>query len=781
MSDEKKEEIEIIKDLSIEGDFRLGPFKIIEELGHGTFSVVYSGIHEQIKEKVSIKQLKKSELNNEKRLSSEINIQKKLFHPNICQMYCAIDQQYYLFLINELCPGKDILQNIIDNSYSPFSEEQACRIFQQIISGLEYMHKNFICHRDIKPENILVINQDDNNVLIKIIDFGFSTSFAGDIILTDTCCSPSYAAPEILKKKYKGDQIDIWSSGIVLYVMVYGRLPFDQDNMKELVYHIKNGIYSLPNTISEECQDLIKKIIQVNPDKRITLHEIKNHPWMKKFNFNLMKSPGLSINKEILPVDIDIVKEIAGKNRKKIHNVVDDIIKNRHNSNTLSYYLRVKHKIKRGEKSISDLSYDSELFLNYIQNEKSKIEYWKGDLDSRVKALEEEIFESFDKEERSNDLDNEKEEVKSKNKENMTHVKDDKFIKDIDKEEIKNKNDNDINKNIFCQKIPIVLFAHNIVLDIINKASEKAEKKEKTLNSLKKKKIDIKQFDKKNFMKDAHVDDNLDEHNKYEDFMKKQLTLFKNNNCLDNRNKNIYIKLDNEDCKESQQSKQQIINGKKMTKIKLPIVDRQTNTERKKKIIFNNNLIKAEEDINIKSSNKSNHNNILNCFSIKNFITLKNKDNNIDSSEEEIPFKKHKKVKILLKDKKKIDQDSNDEVKEIEEINMEEINIGRIKKDEFINFEKETSDYSFQTNSPSSKIEIVLKSILNDFTIIDKKENEVNYKCQKIDDKGEKIIFNIQIINENENSNVLTWKLENGDLNSFEELFYMIKNIFNLS
>ena len=781
MSDEKKEEIEIIKDLSIEGDFRLGPFKIIEELGHGTFSVVYSGIHEQIKEKVSIKQLKKSELNNEKRLSSEMNIQKKLFHPNICQMYCAIDQQHYLFLINELCPGKDILQNIIDNSYSPFSEEQACRIFQQIISGLEYMHKNFICHRDIKPENILVINQDDNNALIKIIDFGFSTSFAGDIILTDTCCSPSYAAPEILKKKYKGDQIDIWSSGIVLYVMVYGRLPFDQDNMKELVYHIKNGIYSLPNTISEECQDLIKKIIQVNPDKRITLHEIKNHPWMKKFNFNLMKSPGLSINKEILPVDIDIVKEITGKNRKKIHNVVDDIIKNRHNSNTLSYYLRVKHKIKRGEKSISDLSYDSELFLNYIQNEKSKIEYWNGDLDSRVKALEEEIFESFDKEEKSNDLDNEKEEVKSKNKENMTNVKDDKFIKDIDKEENKNKNDNDTNKNIFCQKIPIVLFAHNIVLDIINKASEKAEKKEKTLNSLKKKKIDIKQFDKKNFMKDAHVDDNLDEHNKYEDFMKKQLTLFKNNNCLDNRNKNIYIKLDNEDCKESQKSKQQIINGKKMTKIKLPIVDRQTNTERKKKIIFNNNLIKAEEDINIKSSNKSNHNNILNCFSIQNFITLKNKDNNIDSSEEEIPFKKHKKVKILLKDKNKIDQDPNDEVKEIEEINMDEINIGGIKKDEFINFEKETSDYSFQTNSPSSKIEIVLKSILNDFTIIDKKENEVNYKCQKIDDKGEKIIFNIQIINENENSNVLTWKLENGDLNSFEELFYMIKNIFNLS
>ena len=130
----------------------------------------------------------------------------------------------------------------------------------------------------------------------------------------------------------------------------------------------------------------------------------------------------------------------------------------------------------------------------------------------------------------------------------------------------------------------------------------------------------------------------------------------------------------------------------------------------------------------------------------------------------------------MLKDKNKIDLDPYEEVKEIEEINMD-----GIKKEEFINFDRDINAYSFQTNSSSSKIEIVLKSILNELTIIDKKENEVNYKCQKIDDKGEKIIFNIQIINEIENSNVLNWKLEKGDLNSFEELFYMIKNIFNLS
>jgi len=760
MSDEKEDK-KIIPDSLKEEDFRIGPFKIMNELGHGTFSFVSLGIHEQLKEKVAIKQMKKSELNNEKSLNSEINIQKNLFHPYLCQMYCVIEHEEYVFLINELCSGKDILQNIIDTS-SPFSEEKACRIFQQIICGLDYLHKNFICHRDVKPENILITNQDDKNINIKIIDFGFSISFAGNIILKEPRGSPSYCAPEVLiKKEYKGNEADIWSAGIVLYVMVYGLLPFDQDNMKDLVYNIKNGIYSLPDTVSNECRDLLKKMIQINPDKRITIHEIKNHPWMKKFNVNLLETPGIFINEDILPVDIDIVKEMTGKNREKIHEVVDDIIKNRHNSNTVSYYLRVKKKIGRGEKSVSDISSDSELYLNYLQNEKSKIKYWHGDLDSRIKSLEEEIFESFGKE---------KEEAQPINK-------DDKEENKIHKE-----NKNDINKNMSYQKIPIVLFTHNILLDIINKASEKAEKKEKALNSLKRKKIHITKFDEQIKNNSDFFDDYLDEHNnnnKYEDFMKKQLPLCINNNCLDNRNNGVYIKLDKND---NEESKQQIINRKKMIRKKLPSVDRHINTEKKKKIIFNNNFIKGEEDINISSSTRSNHNNILNCFSIQNFIPpLKNKDNNIDSSEDEISFKKHKKVKILLKDKNKIDQDPNEEVKEIEEINMDEINMDGIKKEEIINFKREISEYSFQTDSPSNKIEIVLKSILNDFIIKDKKLNEINYKCQKIDDKGETIIFNIKIVNENENSNTLIWKLESGDLNSFEELFYMIKNIFNLS
>ena len=362
MESKKDDDKKQIKYLGFKADLKIGPFKIMNEVGAGHFGSVFSCIHEETKEKVAIKQIKKSQLNNENILASEINIHKNLIHPNICRMYCVIENESYLFLINEFCSGGDILQKIIDDE-KPFDEQKSCKIFQQIICGLEYLHKNFICHRDIKPENILISNEDDNNINIKITDFGLSKSFKGDILLKTQCGSPTYVAPEVLKgKPYKGNKIDIWSSGIVLYTMLCGELPFDQENQKDLVYHIMNGIYTIPKNLSKNCQDLIKKMLQIDPNKRINIHEIKDHPWIKQFNFNLMKSPGIFINEDIIPIDIKIIKEMAGKNKNKIHEYIDDIIKNKHNSNTVSYYLRVNQKIKKGESSISNFSTDSDLF-----------------------------------------------------------------------------------------------------------------------------------------------------------------------------------------------------------------------------------------------------------------------------------------------------------------------------------------------------------------------------------------------------------------------------------
>ena len=872
MENIKNQKRKSIKDVPFKADLQLGPFKILNELGEGQFGSVFSGIHEGTNEKVAIKQINKSKIEKEKLFTSEINIHKNLFHPNICRMYCVIENENYIFLINEFCSGGDILQNIIEKG--AFDEEKSCKIFQQIICGLEYLHKNFICHRDIKSENILLTNIDKKNIKVKISDFGFSKSFAGDKLLKTPCGSPAYAAPEMLRgKEYKGNKIDIWSSGVVLYTMVYGVLPFDQDNIKDLVYNITEGKYSLPNTISENCQDLIKKILEIDPNKRINIHDIKNHPWMKQFKFNLMKSPGIFINEDILPIDEEIIKEMAGKNKSKIHEYIDDIIKNKHNSNTVSYYLRVNKKVNKGEMSISDLSSNSFLFLSYIDNEISKKKYWDENLDSRIKSLEDEIYKSLLRDKKSidsrnklttsarkdldfiddinnnslnkintislfnktkitnnnqlninktinleNDNDQKSKEIKPKKikksnsqsnfgnykeqnafesineikSSNKRHFKDDKYIKNIDIED--NKKENNINKNfksLFYQKIPIVIFAHNIVDDIINKVLEKKNVNQNnednnTYNIRKKylnqfitkndnnneQKIKVNEEGKNNTI---DIDESINnKNNNIMQFIFKQLKFTKNNNCkgpnninngfeqnekLNNKN-NLILKIDKEE------SKQQILRRKQMIKIKLPYNGQRVNNEKKKKIISNRKFHKnIQEDKNISNSSKNN-NNLLNFFTLDNFISKENSNKKLNANNEDnIPFKKHQKIKKLLKDSKSEEENKNE-------------NIIHYKKD-IIKEEKESNDnnFSFKTESTFSKIEIDLKNLINELNIINKSEKEINYNCQKIDEKGENLNFNLQIIEGKDKSNIISCKLINGNNNSFEEIFNIIKNI----
>ena len=196
-------------------EIRIGPFKLMNEIGKGKFATVFLGIHEETGQKVSIKQLKKSELNTDNLLIKEINIQKKLFHPYLTQMYCVIEKSDDIYIISEYCSKGDIIKNLLEKG--TFDESFSCKIFQQIISSLEYLHKNNICHRDIKPENILLTEKLD----AKLTDFGLSRHFKKNELLNSSCGSPIYAAPEMLEgKSYDGTKIDIWSLGISLYTMV---------------------------------------------------------------------------------------------------------------------------------------------------------------------------------------------------------------------------------------------------------------------------------------------------------------------------------------------------------------------------------------------------------------------------------------------------------------------------------------------------------------------------------------------------------------------------------
>lgn len=156
------------------------------------------------------------------------------------------------------------------------TEDEARRFFQQILSGVEYCHRNMVVHRDLKPENILL----DARHHVKIADFGLSNVMKDGHFLKTSCGSPNYAAPEVISGKlYAGPEVDVWSCGVILYALLCGSLPFDDENIPNLFRKIKNGIYSLPHTLSPGARDLIPKMLLVNPMKRITVAEIRQHQW----------------------------------------------------------------------------------------------------------------------------------------------------------------------------------------------------------------------------------------------------------------------------------------------------------------------------------------------------------------------------------------------------------------------------------------------------------------------------------------------------------------------
>ena len=443
------------EDILFPVEIRIGPFKLMNEIGKGKFATVFLGIHEETGQKVSIKQLKKSELNTDNLLIKEINIQKKLFHPYLTQMYCVIEKSDDIYIISEYCSKGDIIKNLLEKG--TFDESFSCKIFQQIISSLEYLHKNNICHRDIKPENILLTEKLD----AKLTDFGLSRYFKKNELLNSSCGSPIYAAPEMLEgKSYDGTKIDIWSLGISLYTMVCGELPFvvdDENDIYILMDKIIKGNYNIPEFLSNECKDLIKNMLVTDPDKRITLEQIKNHKWVNKFNFNYMKSPGINIDECFLPIDIYLIKDICGKNEIKIRELVGDILDNKHNENTIGYYLKNEIRISQGNKSIGDLRPDSEAFLNYINSEKSQKKFWENDIKRVEKYYLEQILDLF----------NIPDEIQNK------------------KDEIELNNNKLVQKNnleILNLYIGPLIFIHDIIDEIINKVISLKNKKIKLNN-----------------------------------------------------------------------------------------------------------------------------------------------------------------------------------------------------------------------------------------------------------------------------------------------------------
>lgn len=255
-------------------------YQIEKTIGQGTFGKVKLALHTPTNEYVAIKILEKSKIQDNDEiffLEKEINCLKALSHPNIIQIYEIIENTNNFYIVMEYASGGDLFNHIVQNQR--LSEQEASYFYTQIIYGIEEIHKHKICHRDIKPENILLTP----NKILKIIDFGLSCEY--DTFLETPCGSPYYASPEMIRGvKYNGLSIDIWSSGIILYAMVCGYLPFDDNNHEKLFEKILQCNVEFPNetdvTISPECKDLIKKILTPISKQRISLEEIKLHPFL---------------------------------------------------------------------------------------------------------------------------------------------------------------------------------------------------------------------------------------------------------------------------------------------------------------------------------------------------------------------------------------------------------------------------------------------------------------------------------------------------------------------
>ena len=287
----KKNFVALNNDVIVSGN-EINPEKIYlktQLLGSGAFGEVLLVHHKDLDRDFAMKIIKKrkNRSNDEKDILNEIGILKKLDHPKILKVidFYSTPKKYYI--ITEYCPEGELFNEII--KVGKFDEGQAAFIINQILKAVTYCHKMNIIHRDIKPENIMITNREKNGCLqVKLIDFGTAKIFEKGHQENKYVGSSYYMAPEIIKRKYD-EKCDLWSIGVILYILLTGRPPFDGNDDDEILENVKKGVYDkwaypFP-LLSAHAKDLIFKLLQYDPKKRLSAEEAIEHPWFKTAEF----------------------------------------------------------------------------------------------------------------------------------------------------------------------------------------------------------------------------------------------------------------------------------------------------------------------------------------------------------------------------------------------------------------------------------------------------------------------------------------------------------------
>ena len=299
-------------------------------------------------------------------IEREVVIMKLISHPNVINLYDVWENRGELYLVMEFVEGGELFEYV--SCYGALPEQDAVRLFRQIIAGLSYCHRFNICHRDLKPENILL----DKNNNIKLADFGMAALQPDNRWLNTSCGSPHYAAPEIIHgRKYRGDKADIWSVGIILYAMLNGYLPFDGGDLTSTLRLVKKGEYYLPPKLSKEAANLIQRILQKRPQDRITMDEIWSHPLITKYeSLHTSRLPEGQLM-TVQPPALDLSNAPRVKKRSDID---DEILRN---LSTLWHGEKQEELVKR---LLSNEPNQEKLFYNaLLKFREDQLENYPGD------------------------------------------------------------------------------------------------------------------------------------------------------------------------------------------------------------------------------------------------------------------------------------------------------------------------------------------------------------------------------------------------------------------